>query len=79
MKLLRKFGGPIPKAAALLYAGYKWMEDHTDEVERWSQKAMEHAEGKRYEVAVVPPARALKATARWMRDNHESRPARARA
>lgn len=75
MKLF-KLVGPIPKAAAVLYAAYKWMEDHPDDVERWSQKAIEHAAGKRYEVAVLPPARALKATAIWMRDNQRN-PARA--
>ncbi|MPZ69547.1 MAG: hypothetical protein GEU71_08465 [Actinobacteria bacterium] len=71
MKLF-KLAGPIPRAAAVLYATYRWMEDHTDEVERWSQKAIDHAEGKRYEVAVLPPARALKVTALWMRNNRRS-------
>jgi hypothetical protein len=60
----------IPKTAAFVYAGYKWLEDHTDEVERWSAKAMEHARGKRYEKIVNPAATAARTAARFVRDNH---------
>jgi hypothetical protein len=67
-----------PKTAAFVYAGYKWFEDHTDEVERWSVKAIEHARGKRYEPVVVPVASAARAAARWIRDskNADTKPSK---
>ena len=61
-----------PKAAAFVYAGYKWFEDHTDDVERWSDKAIAHSRGRRYEKVVVPAATAARAAARWMREDSKS-------
>ncbi|MGH2699164.1 MAG: hypothetical protein ACRDJL_08195 [Actinomycetota bacterium] len=64
-----------PKVAAFVYAGYKWFEDHTDEVERWSAQAVERSRGKRVERFVTPVAGAAQSAARWMRnrdDKHES-------
>ena len=43
-----------PKIGAFVYAGYKWLEDHTDEVERWSAQAIDRSRGKRSEKFVVP-------------------------
>jgi hypothetical protein len=64
------------RAAALLYAGYKWFEDHTDDVERWSDRAIEGARGKRVAGVVVPAANASKAAARWVRENGATRSGR---
>ena len=73
---IRKSGS---KAAAFVYAGYKWFEDNTDDVERWSSKAEEHARGKRYERFVVQSANASRAAARWVRQNgRKGSPTRAR-
>ena len=60
-----------PKIGAFAYAGYKWFEDHTDEVERWSGKAVERSRGKRIEKLVVPAAGAAQSAVRWMRDNND--------
>ena len=65
---MRKAGA---KAATVAYAGYKWFEDHTDEVERWSGKAVERSRGKRIEKLVVPAAGAAQSAVRWMRDNND--------
>ena len=56
------------KAATVAYAGYKWFEDHTDDVERWAASARKHAAGKRYERAVALPADAAAAAAKWVRN-----------
>lgn len=61
-----------PKIGAFVYAGYKWLEDHTDEVERWSAKAIDRSRGKPSERFVVPAAGAAQAAARWMRDNNDN-------
>jgi hypothetical protein len=61
-----------PKIGAFVYAGYKWLEDHTDEVERWSAKAIDSSRGKRSEKFVVPVAGAAQSAARWMRDNNDN-------
>jgi hypothetical protein len=61
-----------PKIGAFVYAGYKWLEDHTDEVERWSAKAIESSRGKPSERLVVPVAGAAQSAARWMRENNEN-------
>ena len=61
-----------PKIGAFVYAGYKWLEDHTDEVERWSAKAIERSRGKASEKIVVPVAGAAQSAARWMRDNNDN-------
>jgi hypothetical protein len=68
-----RFGTKGTRAAALLYAGYKWFEDHTDDVERWSDKAIAGAHGKRVAKVVVPAANATKAAARWVRENGATR------
>ena len=57
-----------PKIGAFAYAGYKWFEDHTDEVERWSAQAVDRSRGKRIEKFVVPAAGAAQSAVRWMRD-----------
>lgn len=67
-----KISRNAPKIGAFAYAGYKWFEDHTDEVERWSAKAVERARGKRIEKVVVPAAGAAQSAARWMRANNEN-------
>ena len=61
---MRKAGA---KAATVAYAGYKWFEDHTDDVERWATSARKQAAGKRYERAVGLPADAAAAAAQWVR------------
>jgi hypothetical protein len=61
-----------PKVVAFVYAGYKWLEDHTDEVERWSARAVERSRGKPVEKFVTPVAGAAQSAARWMRDNNEN-------
>ncbi len=61
-----------PKIGAFVYAGYKWLEDHTDEVERWSAQAIDRTRGKRSAKLVVPAAGAAQAAARWMRDNNDN-------
>jgi hypothetical protein len=61
-----------PKIGAFVYAGYKWLEDHTDEVERWSAQAIDRSRGKRSEKFVVPAAGAAQAAARWMRENNDN-------
>jgi len=68
-----------PKIGAFAYAGYKWFEDHTDEVERWSAQAVDRSRGKRMEKFVVPAAGAAQSAVRWMRakdnnDNAKSKP-----
>jgi hypothetical protein len=62
---MRKAGA---KAATVAYAGYKWFEDHTDDVERWATSARKQAAGKRYERAVGLPADAAAAAAKWVRN-----------
>jgi hypothetical protein len=62
------------KTAVFLYAGYKWLEDHTDDVERWSGHAIQRSRGKRYEKVVVPVAGAARAAARWVRENNDVAP-----
>ena len=61
-----------PKIGAFVYAGYKWLEDHTDEVERWSAQAIDRTRGKRSAKFVAPTAGAAQAAARWMRDNNDN-------
>ena len=60
-----------PKAAAFVYAGYKWFEDHTDEVERWSNNVIARTRGKRIERVAVPAASAAKTAARWLRESRD--------
>ena len=60
-----------PKVAAFAYAGYKWFEDHTDEVERWSAKAIERSRGKQIAKVVVPAAHVAQAAVKWMRENED--------
>lgn len=59
-------GRTLAKAGTLLYAGYKWLEDHTDEVDRWSARVIDKAAGKSYEKVVVPPARLARSAAEWV-------------
>ncbi|MGH2774837.1 MAG: hypothetical protein ACRDJT_05305 [Actinomycetota bacterium] len=61
-----------PKIGAFAYAGYKWFEDHTDEIERWSAQAVDRSRGKRIERFVVPAAGAAQSAVRWMRENNDS-------
>ncbi len=68
MKLM-KMRPPIVKAAALAYAGYKWVEDNPDTLERWGKKAKDQASGKKYQAVVTPPAEAMISLARWVRVN----------
>jgi hypothetical protein len=60
------YGRALAKAGTAIYAGYKWLEDHTDEVDRWSAKVIEKAAGKSYEKVVVPPARLARSAAGWV-------------
>lgn len=48
------------------YAGYKWFEDHADDVEHYAQKAIDRSKKKSYGRIVVPTAHALIGAARWM-------------
>jgi hypothetical protein len=59
------------KAAAFIYAGYKWFEDHTDDVERWSDKAIIQARGKRVAKVVIPAANSAKSAAQWVRQRQK--------
>ncbi|MGH2701623.1 MAG: hypothetical protein ACRDJ2_07590 [Actinomycetota bacterium] len=61
-----------PKVAAFAYAGYKWFEDHTDEVERWSAKAIERSRGKSIAKVVVPAAHLAQAGVKWFRENEDN-------
>ncbi|MDQ3770827.1 MAG: hypothetical protein M3343_01910 [Actinomycetota bacterium] len=58
-----------PKMAAFTYAGYKWFEDHTDDVEVWAKKAIDRSRGKSVEKYVTPPAKLVISAARWVRAN----------
>jgi len=60
-----------PKVAAFAYAGYKWFEDHTDEVENWSAKAIERSRGKQVAKFVVPAAHVAMAGVKWIRENED--------
>lgn len=60
-----------PKVAAFAYAGYKWFEDHTDEVERWSAKAVERTQGKKVSKFVVPLAHLANGAVKWIRENED--------
>ena len=60
-----------PKVVAFAYAGYKWFEDHTDDVERWSAKAIERSRGKSIAKVVVPAAHLAQAGVKWMRENED--------
>ena len=60
-----------PKVAAFAYAGYKWFEDHTDEVEDWSAKAIERSRGKQVAKFVVPAAHVAMAGVKWIRQNED--------
>ena len=60
-----------PKVAAFAYAGYKWFEDHTDEVENWSAKAIERSRGKQVAKFVVPAAHVAMAGVKWFRENDD--------
>ena len=60
-----------PKVAAFAYAGYKWFEDHTDEVENWSAKAIERSRGKQIAKFVVPAAHVAMAGVKWIRENED--------
>ena len=63
-----KLRGRGARAATIAYAGYKWFEDHADDVERFSHKAIERSKGKRIGRAVVPTAHVLIGAARWMQE-----------
>ena len=58
-----------PNTVAFVYAGYKWLEEHADEVERWSQNVMKRSHGTRYDKVVLPAARAVDAAAKWAKNN----------
>ena len=58
-----------PKTVAFLYAGYKWLEEHADDVERWSDNAAQRARGKSYDKVVGPAAQAVKTAAKWVKQN----------
>lgn len=62
-------GGRFAKGFTGLYAGYKWIEAHADDVERWCQKAVERSGGKPYGRYVEPPARVVQALAKWIDEN----------
>ena len=68
-----------PKTAAFVYAGYKWLEEHADDVERWSDNAARRARGKSYDKVVGPAAQAVKAAAQWARKNQGGSGARSRS
>ena len=67
-----KLRGRGAQAATFAYAGYKWFEDHADEVERFSQKAIDRSKGKKIGWAVVPTAHVLIGAARWMQDRNKT-------
>lgn len=60
------------QAATAAYAGYKWFEDHADDVERFSIKAIERSKGKKVGRAVVPTAHVLIGAARWFQERNQS-------
>lgn len=62
-----------PNVTAFVYAGYKWFEDHTDDVERWSVKALEQTRGKRLQKLVAPAAEAARSAARWVKSNNDAK------
>lgn len=72
MKLSRMRRG-APKVTALVYAGYRWFEEHSDDVERWSDKALEGARGKSIERFIAPVAKTARSAARWTSDNNRQR------
>lgn len=67
--LIRRLGR---QAALSGYAAYKWLETHTDDVERYAQKATDQARGKNYEKLVVPPATLARKVARWIDESGDS-------
>jgi hypothetical protein len=66
---IRRIG---PRAAAYGYVAYKWLEDHTDEVMRWSEKLERQAKGKSYEKAVSGAARFASELATWVDERSDS-------
>ena len=63
---LRRLG---QKAAVSGYAAYKWVETHTDDVQRLADESIKRSKGKNYENAVVPVANAAKKLAEWIDKN----------
>ncbi|MEA2453209.1 MAG: hypothetical protein QOG04_1919 [Actinomycetota bacterium] len=63
----------IAKAGAIAYGGYKWIEDHTDDLERWSNKVIESSEGKSYAKFAVPPAKIVRTSAIWIGKNGDKK------
>jgi hypothetical protein len=58
--------GRLTKGFAGVYAGYKWVESHADDVQRWCDKAIEQTRSKPYGRYVEPPARLLTSAAKWI-------------
>lgn len=67
---LRNRGAQV---ATVVYAGYKWFEDHADEVERVSIKAIERSKGKKIGRAVIPTAHVVIGAARWMQERDKDK------
>jgi hypothetical protein len=66
-----KFRGKGAQAATVAYAGYKWFEDHADDVERFSLQAIARSKGKKFGRAVVPTAHVLIGAARWVQERNK--------
>jgi hypothetical protein len=66
LSLLRRLGR---KAAVSGYAAYKWVETHTDDVQRFADKSIERSRGKNHERFVTPAATAAKKIAEWIDKN----------
>jgi hypothetical protein len=48
---------------------YRWVEDHTDEVERGCDQVIKHSRGKSYEKTAVTSAETVKRVMGWI-DQH---------
>lgn len=66
LSALRRLG---QKAAVSGYAAYKWVETHSDDVQRIADKSIERSKGKSYENAVVPVAKTAKKISEWIDKN----------
>ncbi len=63
---LRRLG---QKALVSGQAAYRWVETHTDEVQRFADKSIERSRGKNYENVVVPVAQTARKVAEWIDKN----------
>lgn len=62
-------GGRFAKGFAGVYAGYKWIESHADDVQRWCDKAVDRSANKPYGPYVESAAKVVQSLAKWIDEN----------